>query len=205
MNDFINNGWVISLASIVITFIVSPLLLNASYRAQSLNGALTGTYTALTQSENSSNLVAERVECRNVNQKLKGKIVAKALLELGAGGRIVDSSPQDTTRTFSFDGRVRARQVLLSYWSDGRTSQSGGTMTMGLDVRGLIFRGFWCGPTEDAQLASGHCMWIKDPKNSLTKEMDFHQFGRHVDALLEQVENPWRKNPPSKPISTRHV
>ncbi len=87
MNDFINNGWVISLASIVITFIVSPLLFNASYRAQSLNGALTGNYTALTQSEDSSNLVPERVECRNVNQKLKGKIVAKAAVDAGGHRR----------------------------------------------------------------------------------------------------------------------
>ena len=97
MNDFVNNAWFISLTSILITFIATPWLYQASDWIRSRRGALTGAYLALSDNGDSSSLNAELIHCRHIGQKLKGNISGKALLRLDADGIIISTRPIEST------------------------------------------------------------------------------------------------------------
>ena len=133
----VNNAWFISLTSIVITFIVTPWLYQASDWIRSRRGVLTGTYLALSDNGGSSSLNAELIQCRHIGQKLKGSISGKALIGLDAGGRFTSTTPVESE--FKFVGRMQSRQALINYWGSEKAAQNGGTLTMGLDANGSIF------------------------------------------------------------------
>jgi hypothetical protein len=154
----INNGWLVSLASIVITVAVTPTLQRASDWVRSRRGALTGTYLALSQVGSPESLIAEIIRCRHVGDRLKGTIQARAEYEISRAEIV---SLAEVKGTYRFTGRVRSRQVLLNYWSPDRASQNGGTMTMAIEADGLTFLGIWCGTATTGQVTSGQCTWIK--------------------------------------------
>jgi hypothetical protein len=188
MYSFVSNGWVISLTSILITFAVTPWLLKTGDWIRSRHGPLTGTYLELSQDGVRSTLLAELIECRHVGQDLKGKIKTRARVSLAVGGIVVNSAPEEGT--YSFAGRMLARQLLLSYLSDSNASQNGGTMTMTLDASGWVLRGIWCGTASDGRVISGSCMWVRDSDGTL-KNMEVNQLGKYVESTLQSYENPW--------------
>jgi hypothetical protein len=190
MNDFLNNAWFISLTSILITFIATPWLYQASDWIRSRRGALTGTYLALSDNGDPSSLNAELIHCRHIGQKLKGSISGRALIRLDTDGGIISIRPIEST--WEFVGRMPARQALINYWSEERTAQNGGTITMGLDANGRIFRGIWCGTATNEQVISGQCMWIRIA-NTISLNTD--QVRLTVDGVLDSIANPWRDHP----------
>jgi hypothetical protein len=197
MNNFINNGWVISLVSIFVAFAVTPLLQQISEWIRSRHGALTGTYLAFTQLYNKSNLLAEVVHCRHIGQRLKGNITARAKFSLDREGEIETWASAEAT--YGFVGRIHDRQALISYWGTSKASQNGGTMTMVLDANGLVFRGLWCGMATDERVMSSPCMWIKDTNNRIKDASENKHYpealllGRLVEDELDSTANPWHK------------
>jgi len=190
MYSFVNNGWVISLTSILITFAVTPWLLKTVDWIRSRHGPLTGTYLELSQDGVRSTLLAELIECRHIGQDLKGKIKTRARVSLAVGGIVINSFPEEGT--YNFAGRMQARQLLLSYLSDSNASQNGGTMTMTLDTSGWVLRGIWCGTASDGSVISGSCMWVRDSDGTL-KNMKVNQLGKYVESILQSYDNLWLK------------
>ena len=197
MNGFIDNGWVISLISILIAFAVTPSLQKAGEWIQARRGALTGTYLALSQDTGPSDLVAEIIECHHIGPKLKGRILTWAAVSLETTGTSVGIDDSVRGATYSFDGRLQARQALLSYWDDAKASQFGGTLTIGLDTSGRVFQGIWSGTASDGKIIFGPCVWIKNT-SSAVRDMNSDQLAKYIQAVLGDIENPWKIEPPKE-------
>jgi hypothetical protein len=151
---------------------------------------LTGTYLSLSQSGSPRVLAAEVIRLRHVGERLKGSIMARAEFTLGESGDIENST--QAVATYRYTGRMRARQVLISYWSTTKPSQNGGTMTMALGVDGMTFHGIWCGTATNGQVTSGPCMWIKNARNNL-EGTSVENLAETTQVLLRSIENPWRE------------
>jgi len=93
---------------------------------------------------------------------------------------------------FEFVGRMPNRQALINYWGEEKAAQNGGTITMGLDANGRIFKGIWCGTATNEQVISGQCIWIKI---SNTTSLNTDQVRLMVDGVLDSIPNPWREHP----------
>jgi hypothetical protein len=197
MNSFVDNGWVISLVSILIAFAVTPFLQKAVDWIQARRGELTGTYLALSQDDGPSTLVVEIIQCQHMGPRLKGKIITWAVASLGTVGTSVNIDDSSRGATYSFDGRLQARQALLSYWDDAKASQFGGTLTIGLDASGSVFRGIWSGTAANGQIVSGPCVWIINIRPDI-HDMDSDQLGKYIQNLIGEIENPWKKDPPKE-------
>lgn len=187
VNDVITNTWVVAVVSVVAALAV---LRWAGEWVLCARGALTGTYIALTQTDGTQALLTEIVRCRHIGQRVKGNIAARARLTLGGGGNVEQFVP--VAATYQFAGRVRARQVVLSYWSAPRASHHGGAMTMVLDAKGMAFQGIWCGMAPDGQVMSGPCLWIKASDDAVA-DLDTGQLAARVESALRLIANPWRK------------
>jgi len=189
MHDLINNAWFISIASILITLAVTPALQGVSDWVRSRRGGLTGTYLALSQTGGPESLLAEIVQCQHVGDALKGTITARAEFALGSDGTVKNST--STAGEYEFAGRLRSRQLQLSYWSPAKASQNGGTMTMVLDASGTIFRGVWSGTAEDEGIITGPCMWIKGYSGG--RNMDIGRLAQMTESALHSIANPWHE------------
>jgi hypothetical protein len=189
MNHLINNAWVISLASIAITIVVTALWKRTSEWIQARHGDLTGTYLALSQEGGTPvRVVAEVVDCRHIGENLKGSITALAHLALGTTQAVVNYfAPHNAD--YSFTGRIQERQALINYWGNEKASQNGGTMTMRLDDTGRALRGIWSGAASNGQIINGPCMWIKTEVD--IQGMSAAQCSQYIDYLLHTTENPW--------------
>ena len=190
MNGLLENTWVVSLASIIITFAVTPVLQRSSEWVRSRRGALTGTYLALSESGNPASLRAEIIKCRNIGEHLAGTITARADFTLSRKGDI--EAVVSASGRYSFTGRMLARQILLNYWSPAKASQNGGTMTMTLDANATAFRGIWCGTATNGGVTSGRCMWIKN-SDMATPVMGIEQLTEMTNSVLRSIANPWHE------------
>lgn len=190
MNHFINNAWVISLASIAITIVVTALWKRTSEWIQTRHGDLTGTYLALSEENAPARVVVEVVHCRHISKNLKGSITARAQLALDIAPLAVVRYWTSRKADYSFTGRIQERQALINYWGNEKASQNGGTMTMRLDANGQVLRGIWCGAASNGQIIDGPCMWIRDDSSDI-KNMNVDQFSEYIERLLGSIDNPW--------------
>jgi hypothetical protein len=190
MSNFINNGWLISLASIVITVIVTPWFYKLSDWAKARHGFLTGTYLALSESGGPRTLVAELIRCKHIGEKLKGDIIALEQITFDHEGTV--TCRVRAAATYDFTGRMHARQGLINYWSTNKASQNGGTMTMNLDASGGVFQGIWCGTGTNGDVVSGPCMWITE-SGDRNRRFATPELSEKIEYTLQVIPNPWIK------------
>jgi hypothetical protein len=154
----IDNGWFISLVSIILTFFATLGLQRLTDWIQARHGVLRGTYIAVSQVGSPRSGTAEVVRCKHVGTRLEGEIEARASF---APGREKSPDVECAHGLYHFSGRVLERQILLTYWSTERASQFSGTMTMTMDGEGRKFKGIWCGASDSGSIVSGRSIWNK--------------------------------------------
>jgi hypothetical protein len=200
VDGWINNNWVVSLCSIVVGVAATPLLLRAWSWLVSRRGKLTGSYLSLTQVGDQPRILLEQIRCRQVGDRLYGRISARA--EFSIGDKDWSEEVSSTApASYRFDARLRERKMLLTYWSTARASANGGTMTMSLDDYGAVFRGAWCGIGAGGDVMSYPCIWFRrvdDLTRLSTKELAEAAVG-----FLRAHPNPWHT--PDNPAGTQKM
>lgn len=172
--------WFVASVAIIVTYLATPVLDVLFGWIRSRRGKLTGTYLALTRQEDQ--LVAERVRCWHIGQRLRGRIQGVALIR-PEGGRVRSYEP--IQGTYTFVGRRIGRVLLLQYWDRSGTDQAG---TIALNVqppREQLFLGTWAGMTSEG-LTSASCLWVRVQRRDFPVR-DANQFVNGVDAALEAV------------------
>jgi hypothetical protein len=185
----INNNWFVSMATLAIALVVSPLIAAFGTWFRARRGPLTGTYLALSDSEEPGQMLVETVRLSQVGVRVKGQIRARAYISVDESGDLGSLEPAEGS--FRFEGRVAGRQVLIAYWDSAKASQNGGNITSVIGSPGSWAAGRWVGLKNEEELTSGQCLWVCIEAKKLLS-CDPGELTAGIDALLNVIPNAWR-------------
>lgn len=172
MINFLNNNWVVSLLSILVGFSVTPLLQQTGNYIQGRRGPLTGTYIGFAGSTDLNHFDVELIRCRQVGNKISGKILGFASVDLDDEEVSIERNLPPTA--YKFDGRVLGRQIQATYFVPERGSQNGGVIVLEPDANGLVFKGAWSGtghgwPVYTTSIMRSRYIWFRDRDGVIEK------------------------------------
>lgn len=156
--EIASNPWIIAAAAFVTAEVGVPLVRIAITFLRSRFGPFTGTYVSLTGDVVSGPLLLEKVICRQIGEKLIGRIEGLAVLEFDQNGRPIIAG--ENHENYSFNGLARDRLFTVSYSSANPRVRSSGLIVISGDDSGCSFIGQWAGSVEDQVVNSG-CVWLR--------------------------------------------
>ncbi len=190
------NPWFIALATILLTYLFSPILNVLVDWISSRRGRLTGTYLALTE-DHGDGLLVERVACWQTGNRLVGRIQAVCRVRLSEGQV---KEYWAVSGRYKFSGRVAGSVLSLLYWMPQK-AQNAGSITFKSTIMGDVLDGTWSGLDESQNIGYAPCTWVRIRKRDFPKE-DLLQFATAINAALILIPTRWRhKNtPPRKSV-----
>lgn len=160
--------WIISIISIMITFMAQPAIYIIFKKIASLSGAFSGIYLVITEYEKSNKILIEFIDCKHVSSGVYGEIKSFGLAEV-EHGEIIDFF--ESKGSYKFDGFVDERVMAISYKTKNKREKSSGNMTIRADASGKILYGIWTG-FEEIEVSSGACHWFLMERNIINKGVD---------------------------------
>lgn len=168
MYEFINNNWVVSIVSSIITLLIVPAFIYIRNLIRSRKGVFTGTYIAITELRYTREKIVELVKCRHIGKKVKGKIWGV----VSFSNDTPEQNIQNLPNSYKFNGSVSERLLVISYYSIAKGDQSAGSLALNGNTTGTVFSGIWCG-LEEGRIVSSSCTWIKSDKEfDLSRDRD---------------------------------
>lgn len=184
--SFYENAWFIAVATILLTYLSSPILNVLVDWISSRRGTMTGTYLALTD-DSRDGLLAERIACWQTGNRLTGRIHGVCRVRLSEG-KVEQSWPVESS--YKFSGRIAGSVLYLIYW-EPRKAVNGGSITFKSTVMGDVLDGTWSGLDESQNISHAPCTWIRADKRNLPGG-DLHEFSETINAALTIIPNRWQ-------------
>jgi hypothetical protein len=150
------SAWTIAAATIVLTYLATPVLDAVVGWLRSRRGKLTGTYVALTNQ--GGVLVVERVTCRQVGDALDARIDG-VLTATPTDGQVTTFEPISGTR-YRLSGKRVGDVVVMAYWAEPKSTEAGTITLRVLPSREQILLGAWAGALE-FEVVHAPCMWVR--------------------------------------------
>lgn len=177
------NPWLIACASIILTYLATPLLDGIFGWLRSRKGALTGTYLALTNQRGT--LVVELARCWQVGSNVRGRIDG-VLAARPTDGRINDYE-RTTKARYKFSGKRIGDVVALSYWDSSRSRSVGTISLRALPPDDQILMGGWVGAV-GVSMSRAKCTWIRVDRSDFPLD-DIDAFVLSVNCALEVADS----------------
>jgi hypothetical protein len=186
IENLLQNPWVISILSAILTAIIIPISIYIIKYIRSLFGVFSGQYLAITGNIFDGPILIEDVVCHHINNRLRGTIRGVAIIEYKAKNQSLSIISESHT-SYKFTGYIDERLLVISYFSKLKGVQSTGTISLKCDSSGRIFSGVWSGIVTEF-IESSHCIWIRMiPKISSTRKKD--EFLSNAKTFLTHLNN----------------
>ncbi len=163
----ITNPWTIALLSSLTTAVVIPFLSVIIKKVRSCFGVFSGQYIGLTGNLNSNHILLEDVRCKQIGNKLIGKIYGVAIIEK-LDKELKYREKMKNVGKYKFRGFVDERIFVISYRTVIPAQHSSGAIALDGNSMGTLHRGIWTGLVEDS-IEQSACRWIKLPRKISSK------------------------------------
>ena len=160
----LTNGWFIAACGFLAAEVVVPLVRALANAVYSYRGAFSGQYLCLSQYPDGYRVFIEIADCRHIREKVKGRIEAVAIADLR------HSPPGVSLRTgsYSFEGFVAQRTLLVHYQAEQRRARSVGLLVLHANDSGDVFSGQWAGTIEE-KIEGESCTWLQMKRRVVTE------------------------------------
>lgn len=122
-------------------------------------GPFSGYYLGMTWSPDSQRILVERVNCRQLGDRLRGTISTVGVLARNPNGSSYSCVARPNSR-YSVTGSVRERLFVLSYQSVRPEEISCGSLALQGSTSGDLFLGQWAGLV-GSSVETSRCEWMR--------------------------------------------